>query len=806
MRRTPAVLSAAVVSLLAASAAAVVTAGAVTPVAPSGSSSVTVFLKAPDADGLDELASAHGLTHAQRVAALSRLLPTDATRAAVAAQLVRDGFTITSETSWSITATGAAARRAALFGTRPAAGRSPSAARFAAATGALPRIPAALGDSVAAAFPTTGGPAVFHHSSASPTSLTGADFRNADVPAHVAPSTGTGDSNVTIATLQLADFFGTPGFAASQKAQDLVGYATNVLHAKKNPVASHQYRAVPVDGGPNRRDDFPGGAGTEVALDQESILATAPTARQHAYFAPNTDAGFNDVFAQVLDDVLGNARSKLADPHIVALSTSWGACESLSSSASINALEPILKSLLAAGVTVFASTGDSGIYDCDSRASDVDYPASSPSVVGVGGTTLTSATRSANTGTNWTEEGWSCVSLTGCTDPFVGTGGGGGGASLRFAAPAYQRVGIDDSPFVGNAHRLVPDIAADANPQTGFDIWTRDEVTTGIGTHRATIGGTSLAAPISAAQLANTLADGHRVSGVGDIHGALYSAYLDTKALDPTDARKAFRDVTDGQNGAQADKGHDPMVKAKRGYDTVSGLGGVLWKAVRPYLVDRAHPIAAGELTEPSPNTAGYRKIKASWTITPSSVDTSRRQASVITISKLGVSTPLFRTSNFAKSGSTSLTVGAGSSYMLTVVASDIAGRQSVSRSILQVPLDDTAFRFSSGWHRSANASDFGGSHAGTAVTGATATATATGRKFSLVVPTAPNAGRLGVFEGKKLITRVDLFSAKSGHRVVHLFSRAARASHTFSVKALGTKSARSHGARVLVDALRVVF
>src|SRR4029077_1909512 len=152
---------------------------------------------------------------------------------------------------------------------------------------------------------------------------------------------------------------------------------------------NHHYKAVFVDGG---APDDPGGGDIEANLDQQSILSTAPSANQHAYFAPNSDAGFNDVFSAVLDDVLGTSHATAPDPHIVALSASWGLCENQNSPSAITALEPILKSLLAAGVTVFASSGDSGIYDCGGTPADVDYPASSPSVVGVGGTNLSAAT------------------------------------------------------------------------------------------------------------------------------------------------------------------------------------------------------------------------------------------------------------------------------------------------------------------------------------------------------------------------------------------------------------------------------
>jgi subtilase family serine protease len=555
--------------------------------------SVTVFLKAPNAGGLDRLAAAHGLTRAQRLSALSRLVPSDATHSLVTSVLRSQGLKVRSQTSWSLTASGPASAITQAFGTRPTLGAHPTLSRYLAATGALPNLPAALKSVVSSAYPTTGGPAPFHHATTG--ALKGTDFRNADTPARVAPSTGQKDAGTTVATLQLANF----------NSSDITHYAAEQTPKLPNAVADGQFKAVKVDGGATSTN-----GDVEVDLDQESILSTAPTANQHAYFAPNTDAGFNDVFSTVFDDVVGNQFAKLPDKHITALSSSWGECEAETGATNVNALEPILKSLTAAGVTVFASSGDNGIYDCgsptgtglDNRQADVDYPASSPEVVGAGGSNLSAAKSAPNTGTNWKETVWTCTSAVSC-ESSVGTGGGGGGESgsafgtlppgsttaanfKGFAAPTYQKTAIKDAPFAGATKRLVPDISADADPATGFVLYTSDtQFVAECGGNNCQFGGTSLASPISAAQLDNTLADaGHKI-GVGDIHAALYKAYTQTHTLANTNPKKAFRDVTVGSNGAAANRGTDPSVKAQPGYDTASGLGGVLWSALRPFLL-----------------------------------------------------------------------------------------------------------------------------------------------------------------------------------------------------------------------------
>jgi kumamolisin len=584
--------------LVLAGAGALATTGALV-TAPAGHAvssptrSITVFLTAPNSAGLDRLAARHGLSRARRIAELNRLLPSDATHSLVASTLRADGMRVTGQTAWSLTASGPASAISRTFGTRPALGVHPSAARYIAATGALSKVPAALSRVVSGAYPTTGGPAPFHHSTTS--MLNGTDFRNADTPARVAPSTGKKDAGTTVATLQLANF----------TASDLTNYAAAQTPKLPNAVADGQFKSVKVDGGATGTD-----GDIEVDLDQESILSTAPTADQHAYFAPNTEAGFRDVFSHVLDDVVGNKFATAPDKHITALSSSWGECEALTGAADIAATEPILKSLVAAGVTVFSASGDSGIYDCgsltmtglDNTHADVDYPASSPEVVGVGGSNLSAAKSAPNTGSNWKESVWTCQGPISC-ESTAGTGGSGGGESgsaygtlppgsttaadfKGFAAPAYQKTAIKDKPFAGATKRLVPDITADGDPATGFNIYTSDpQYVAECGSNTCTVGGTSLASPISAAQLDNALADAGRKTGVGDIHTALYTAYTKTGSLAPSNSKKVFRDVTVGGNGAAANKNSDPSVKAQAGYDTASGLGGVLWKALIPYLL-----------------------------------------------------------------------------------------------------------------------------------------------------------------------------------------------------------------------------
>jgi kumamolisin len=250
----------------------------------------------------------------------------------------------------------------------------------------------------------------------------------------------------------------------------------------------------------------------------------------------------------------------------------------------MKAMQPILQSLVAAGVNIFSASGDGGIYDCSSsllglgggggllgggKSTDVDFPASSPWVIGVGGTRLMSVTSpsTTNNGHNWSETAWGCVSSSDCAN----NGGSGGGQSSTFKAPGYQTRFVTNAPFRGRTGRMVPDIAANADSGTGFLTTTSSNGKEQV----AQVGGTSLAAPVSAALFVDLLASLGRTRGVGDLHGGLYRAYS---------THHAIRDIHSGSNGAAGDSPNDPSTSAAFGYDTVTGIGAVLWSGLSGFL------------------------------------------------------------------------------------------------------------------------------------------------------------------------------------------------------------------------------
>jgi kumamolisin len=649
-----------------------------------------------------------------------------------------------------------------------------------------------------AVFPTAGGPGFLHPAA---TELAGGDLRNAYTSAGATPPSGTNRNGpLTIATVQFSNW----------SASDLALYADhNALSLRAG-----QYTAVPVDGGTKNLDGE-----SEVDLDQESILATAPTANQRAYIAPNTAAATVDAYTQVLDDVRQDQYAvDGGDPHIAALSSSWGLCESYTGTKEINALEPVLSSLAAAGVTVFNSSGDDGIYDCGattgqrgdvpSATPTVDYPGSSPHVVAVGGDTVSPIGTSApNTGSNWTETGWSCTSAKSCESE--SGGGTGGGVSAGEAEPAYQSNNIANPLYTAVGKRLVPDISGDGNPATGFRIYSNDATVDGPceGARQCVYGGTSLATPTSAALFTNLLSSYGRTAGIGDIHAGLYTAFADTKSAAP--AQRAFRDVTSGTNGATADKGQDPSVSAATGYDTLSGLGGVLWPAAASYLLSlTAAPTAAAVIARPHPHSAAHPStVTASWTVKEAAKGAGPASASV-RVTRAGSAQPVYSSVSAAPTGSTTFTGTPGDTYVLTVTGKDLAGNTSSTvTKTLSVPLDDKHFHLHGTWHRVKNGNDLAGSRATATSRHSHATAGGTGREFLLLVQTGPSQGKVAVYRGSQKLTTINLYSAKVHHIAVRIFGSAgsAVAKHSFTIRPTGTRSAASSGHTADVDGLSVI-
>ncbi len=277
--------------------------------------------------------------------------------------------------------------------------------------------------------------------------------------------------------------------------------------------------AVSVAGGANA----PGGdADAEVLLDIEVIGALAPGAALAVYFAPNTDQGFYEAISQAAHD---------AQRHITVMSISWGGPEDGWSSSARAAMQSALEDAGTLGVSVTVACGDSGSSDGESGATPhVDFPASSPAALACGGTRLIGSGTMVASEVVW-------------NDTATGEGATGGGVSTQFPLPAWQTNAGVPAGTGGRAGRGVPDVAGNADPQTGYQVYLdgRSQV----------IGGTSAVAPLWAALIARL--NQKLGASLGDAHSAFYGA-----------GARAFRDITSGNNGAY---------QAAPGWDACTGLG-----------------------------------------------------------------------------------------------------------------------------------------------------------------------------------------------------------------------------------------
>lgn len=307
------------------------------------------------------------------------------------------------------------------------------------------------------------------------------------------------------------------------------------------------------------------GGETEVELDVEVMQGIAPGAGILVFEGPNTDAGVNDTYACMTNPAalgVGGCPNYASGATGQANSSSWGLCEQLQGSTETNALHSIFSQAAAAGKTVFAASGDAGAFDCrnPNNPTDptnpfnntlaVDSPASDPYVTGTGGTKLTLNTDgSYNSETAWPAE----------PNAFLG---GGGGLSTIFTTPSWQ-TGAGVNNAFSNGNRQVPDVSLDADPDSGYRIYS---CTASVGSCKAgwiAVGGTSAAAPgwAAFAAIANQYAMSQCQPLLGFVNPKLYAA------AQAGTGYTAYNDVTTGTNSNNA------PYTVSTGWDYLTGWG-----------------------------------------------------------------------------------------------------------------------------------------------------------------------------------------------------------------------------------------
>jgi len=266
--------------------------------------------------------------------------------------------------------------------------------------------------------------------------------------------------------------------------------------------------------------DPTGGWDLEAALDVEWAHSIAPYA--NIVLVEAADDSVNS--AGVPTNLLHAVSVAASQPNVTVVSMSWGVPEFAS--------ETQYDSYFGApGVTFVAASGDNG--------AGTIWPAVSPNVLAVGGTTL----EISSSGDYGGETGW------GNGFRSASSGGSGGGISQYEKAPAYQQGNYLSSVADANGMRMSPDVAYDADPNTGVAVY--DSTNGGW----QVIGGTSAGTPQWAALVA--LADQMRAA----VNESSLSTVQTLTAL--YQEQGDFHDITSGNSGYSAGVG----------YDLVTGLG-----------------------------------------------------------------------------------------------------------------------------------------------------------------------------------------------------------------------------------------
>jgi subtilase family serine protease len=352
-------------------------------------------------------------------------------------------------------------------------------------------------------------------------------------PLHVHPLSGPGPSGYSPAQIRHA-------YGLDQLSQDGTNQTIAIVDAYNDPHVSSDLHAFDVQfgladpkltvvnqSGGTRLPSNNAGWALEIALDVEWAHAVAPKAS--ILLVEASSATFGNLLTAV----------SYASSHAHVVSMSWGGSDFSGESS----FDTYFKNK--PGVTFTAASGDNG--------TGVIYPAASPYVLAVGGTSLHLDSTGNLTAAG--ETAWS---------------GSGGGISGGESEPSYQ----SGFPIPStNGKRGAPDVSYNADPNTGFAVYD----SYGYGGW-VEVGGTSAGAPQWAALTA--LANQTRVAnGLGYLSSSSLTASPEyAAATGSTNYAANYRDITSGSNGS------GPNTSATTGYDFVTGLGSPLANQLVPYL------------------------------------------------------------------------------------------------------------------------------------------------------------------------------------------------------------------------------
>jgi len=358
--------------------------------------------------------------------------------------------------------------------------------------------------------------------------FTPAQIRQAYGFSNITFSNGTVPGDGAGQTIAIVDAYNDPNITSDLKTFD----------TQFGIAAPASFSIVSQTGNSTKLPSTDSGWAGEISLDVEWAHAIAPGAKILLVEA-NSDS---------LDDLMTAVNYARHASGVSTVSMSWGGSEFFSWSqgefSGQTAYDPYFTTPTGhQGVTFVAAAGDSGSF------SGIEWPASSPNVLSVGGTSLTLD----SSGNYASETSWSSTT---------------GGYSAIEVEPSYQ------ANVQNTGARSTPDVAFDGDPNTGFAVYDSlpDQGYSGW----QEVGGTSAGAPAWAGLVA--IADqGRAILGQGTLDGAsqtlplLYSIYTTATA---TDYANDFNDVVDPTPTRHGRFGGGGSINpATTGYDTATGLG-----------------------------------------------------------------------------------------------------------------------------------------------------------------------------------------------------------------------------------------
>lgn len=408
----------------------------------------------------------------------------------------------------------------------------------------------------------------------------------------------------------------TDAFASPTIVQDANRFSANYGLPQ---LTSSNFQQIVVPGTYNYPENLlsPQGWYGEESLDVEMVHSVAPDAKIVYAGAQNSFQPLDHALIYLIDNGLANV-----------ISNSWGILGDPSAYGHLQADERAFEQAAAQGISVLFSSGDDGDTAALTGTAQGSWPATSPYVTAVGGTSLALANASGAK----SEWGWGTYksTLTNASVSADGTSvtgsawspwapyfqyGSGGGISFDFAQPSYQSGVVPQALATSTTtssggtitfstpHRVTPDVSMVGDPNTGvlygqtYDTSGNayiDAGCTAISQQQEycerRIGGTSVASPLFAGVLA--LVDSANGGPVGFVNPALYAlsstsgALVDVNA--PSNATSVLRNVGSstplattlrtinsypvGTTGKVVE-GADSSLRTTRGYDDVTGLG-----------------------------------------------------------------------------------------------------------------------------------------------------------------------------------------------------------------------------------------